>query len=163
MESAPPRTRTSSAGRALLELDPDLGQLLTAERREAAERELRVRVTSFPIGEWDGGRLADADPTHLGLLVVEGVLAREVVLGDTVSTELLGPGDIVRPWHVEGPPELLPVVVRWNALSRLRLGLIDRRAATILARYPEVSAVIIDRMSERAQRLAVTQAISQLN
>src|SRR3954447_16304265 len=151
------------AGRALLQLDPELGQLLTAERRDAAERELRVRITTFPIGEWDGRRLADADPTHLGLLLVEGVLAREVVLGDTVSTELLGPGDIVRPWHVEGPPELLPVVVRWNALSSLRLALIDRRTVTALGRYPEVWAVVVDRLSERAQRLAITQAISQLN
>src|SRR3954449_12683063 len=125
MESAPPRTRTSSAGRSLLELDPELGQLLTTERRDAAERELRVRVTTFPVGEWDGGRLADADPTHLGLLLVEGVLAREIVLSDTVSTELLGPGDVVRPWHIEGPPELLPVSVRWNALATVRLALID--------------------------------------
>src|SRR4051812_6558670 len=161
-----PRTgepTTGGAGRALLQLDPELGQLLTAERRDAAERELRVRITTFPIGEWDGGRLADADPTHLGLLLVEGVLAREIVLDDTVSTELLGPGDIVRPWHLEGPPELLPVVVRWNALSGIRLGLIDRRTATALGRYPEVWVVIVDRLSERAQRLAVTQAISQLN
>ena len=74
-------------------------------------------MSTFPVGEWDGGRLADADPTHLGLLLVDGVLAREVVLGDTVSTELLGPGDIVRPWHIEGPPQLLPVAVRWNALA----------------------------------------------
>lgn len=147
----------------MFELDPELGQLLTDERREAAERELRVRVTTFPVGEWDGARLADADPTHLGLLVAEGVLAREVVLGDTISTELLGPGDIIRPWHIEGPPELLPVGIRWNALSAIRLGLIDRRAAAALGRYPEVSAVIVDRLSERAQRLAVTQAISQLN
>src|SRR4051795_5175641 len=139
------------------------GERPAEDRRVAAERELRVRMTTFPVGEWDGGRLADADPTHLGLLLVEGVLAREVVLGDTVSTELLGPGDIVRPWHVEGPPELLPVVVRWNALSGIRLGLIDRRTATGLGRYPEVWAVIVDRLSERAQRLAVTQAISQLN
>src|SRR4051812_14875237 len=125
---SPPRA--GSAGKSLLELDPELGQLLTPERREAAEREVRVRVTNFPVGEWDGGRLAGADPMHLGLLICEGVLAREVVLGDTVSTELLGPGDILRPWHVEGPPELLPVVVRWNALSALRLALIDRRTVT---------------------------------
>lgn len=147
----------------MLELDPELGVLLSDERREAAQRELRVRVTTFPVGEWDGGRLADADPSHLGLLVAEGVLAREVVLGDTISTELLGPGDVIRPWHVEGPPELLPVSIRWNALSLIRLGLIDRRAAALLGRYPEVSAVIVDRLSERAQRLAITQAISQLN
>jgi CRP/FNR family transcriptional regulator, cyclic AMP receptor protein len=158
---SPPRT--NGAGRSLLELDPELGQLLTPERREAAEREVRVRVTSFAVGEWDGGRLAGADPMHLGLLISEGVLAREVVLGDTVSTELLGPGDILRPWHVDGPPHLLEVTIRWNALSAVRLGLIDRRAAATLCRYPEIGAVILDRVSERAHRLAITQAISQLN
>ena len=163
MEAMPEITRASGSSRSLLELDPQLGQLLSDERRAAAEHELRLRVSAFPTGEWDGGRLVDADPSHLGLLVVDGVLAREVVLGDTVSTELLGPGDIIRPWHLDGPPELLPVIVRWNALSPIRLGLIDRRVASALGRYPEVSAVIVDRLSERAQRLAVTQAISQLN
>src|SRR3954454_8056575 len=164
MPSAGPNVaRASGTGRSLLELDPELGQLLTPERREAAEHELRVRVTTFPVGEWDGSRLADADPMHLGLLIAEGVLAREVVLGDTVSTELLGPGDILRPWHIEGPPELLPVTIRWNALSAIRLALIDRRAAAALGRYPEIGAVIIDRLSERGHRLGVTQAISQLN
>lgn len=158
-----PHPDTAGAGRSLLALDPELGQLLTADRRAAAERDLRVRVITFPVGEWDGARLADADPAHLGLLLVEGVLAREIVLADTVSTELLGPGDVVRPWHIAGPPELLPVSVRWNALATVRLGLIDRRAAAQLSRYPEISAVIVDRLSERAQRLAITQAISQLN
>src|SRR6185436_2323522 len=105
----------------------------------------------------------DADPIHLGLLVADGVLAREVVLGDTVSTELLGAGDIVRPWSVEGPPQLLPVSIRWNALSSVRLALLDRRVASQLGEYPEINAVVIDRLSERAQRLAITQAISQLN
>ena len=155
--------RAAGAGRPLLELDPELGQLLTAERREAAEHELRVRVSTFPVGEWDGGRLTDADPMHIGLLLVDGVLAREVVLGDTVSTELLGPGDVLRPWHIEGPPELLNVAIRWNALSSVRLALIDRRTAALLGRYPEIGAVVIDRLSVRAHRLAVTQAISQLN
>jgi CRP/FNR family cyclic AMP-dependent transcriptional regulator len=155
--------RVGRTGRSLLALDPELGQLLSPERRAAAERELRARVTAFPVGEWDGGRLSDADPSHLGLLVLDGVLAREVVLSDTVSTELLGPGDIVRPWHLEGPPELLPVAIRWNALAHVRMALIDRRLATLLGRYPEIWAVLVDRLSERAQRLTVTQAISQLN
>ena len=163
MRAMESRVPTKGSGRSLLELDPELGQLLPPERREAADRELRVRVTSFAVGEWHGGRLVDADPTHLGLLVAEGVLAREVVLEDTVSVELLGVGDIIRPWNLEARPELLSLTVRWNALSPVRLGLIDRRAAVTLGRYPEISAVIIDRLAERAQRLAVTQAISQLN
>jgi hypothetical protein len=161
MSMASPQAHPGS--RALLEIDPDLGQLLTEERRSAAVHELRVRAISFPIGEWDGSRLAEADPAHLGLLVVEGVVAREVVLDDIVSTELIGPGDFVRPWQIEGPPELLPVSIRWNALSAARFALMDRRVAAQLARYPEVTAVLVDRLSERAQRLAITQAISKLN
>jgi CRP-like cAMP-binding protein len=144
-------------------MDPELGQLLPADRRETAERELLVRVTSLGTGEWDGARLASADPGNVGLLVLEGVMAREVVVGDTVSTELLGAGDVIRPWRLHEDPQLLPIEVRWNALSPVRLAVLDRRFAAQLGRYPEVNAVLIDRLSDRAQRLAVTQAISQLN
>jgi hypothetical protein len=120
-------------------------------------------MSAIDTGEWDASRLEEVDPGHVGLLVVEGVLAREVVLHTTVSTELLGPGDIVRPWRIEGAPQLLPVGVRWNALAPVRVALLDRRVAVQLGGYPEIGAVIVDRLSERAQRLAVTQAISQLN
>jgi CRP/FNR family cyclic AMP-dependent transcriptional regulator len=148
---------------ALLELDPELGQLLSAERFEAAVQELRVRVISLEVGEWDSTRLADADPAHLGLMVLDGVLAREVVLGDTISTELLGAGDIIRPWPIHGPAEFLQLEVRWNVLASVRAALLDRRFATTLGRYPEVNAVIVDRLAERSMRLAIAQAISQLN
>jgi CRP/FNR family cyclic AMP-dependent transcriptional regulator len=156
------RPQKDAAG-SLLELDTELGCLLTPERRRVAERELRVRLTALSTGEWDAGRLDEADPTHYGLLVVDGVLARELVLGGTVSSELLGPGDIVRPWRIEGQPLLLTLSVRWNALSPVRIALLDRRVAAQLGGFPEIGAVIVDRLSERAQRLAVTQAISQLN
>jgi hypothetical protein len=158
----------ASAGSAhphqpLLDLDPDLAQLLDDDRRELARRELLVRVTALPIGEWDGARLAGTDPGNFGLLVIDGVRAREVIVGDTVSTELLGPGDVVRPWQIGTDPQLLQVSVRWNALAKVRLAVLDRRLAAVLAHYPEVNAVLIDRLSERAQRLAVGQAISQLH
>jgi hypothetical protein len=155
--------RRTAGVAALLELDPELGCLLSPERQAVALQELRARVIRVPTGEWDGSRLAEADPAHFGLLLVDGVLAREVVLMDTVSTELLGPGDVMRPWHIEGPPVLLPVQVRWNALSDVRLALIDRAVSAQLGAYPEIGAVIVERLSERAQRLAITQAISQLN
>jgi CRP/FNR family cyclic AMP-dependent transcriptional regulator len=147
----------------LLDLDPELGQLLDEDRLEAARRELTVRVTALGVGEWDGSRLAATGPENVGLLVLDGVMAREVLVGDTVSSELLGPGDIVRPWQLTADIELLRVSVRWNALSKMRLAVLDRRAAALLGQYPEVNAVLIDRLSERAQRLAVGQAISQLH
>jgi hypothetical protein len=146
-----------------LELDPDLGQLLPKDRLAAAKRELLVQVRTLESGPWDVDRLSGASPEHLGLLVLEGVIAREVLVTDTISTELLGPGDVVRPWRVQDVSALLQHSVRWNVLSRSRIALLDRRLGAELGRYPEVGATIIDRVNERALRLAVTQAISQLN
>jgi hypothetical protein len=148
---------------SLLELDSDLGQLLEGERRAAAEAELVVRVHRLPVGEWDAARLAGASAQHVGLLVLDGMLAREVLMADTVSTELLGPGDVVRPWGLQEPVHLLQLDVRWSVLSASRVALLDRRIAAQLTRYPEINAVLLDRVNERAVRLATTQAISQLN
>jgi hypothetical protein len=120
-------------------------------------------VHSLETGPWEADKLAAASPDHIGLLVIDGVIAREVLVSDTVSTELLGPGDVVRPWRVQGTATLLRHTVRWNVLSRSRIALLDRRIAAQLGAFPEVNAAIIDRVNQRALRLAVTQAISQLN
>jgi len=147
----------------LLDLDPDLGQLLEGDRLTAARQELRVVIHTLEAGPWEADKLSGASPEHIGLLVVDGVLAREVLVSDTVSTELLGPGDVVRPWRLADAESLLRHAVRWNVLSRSRIALLDRRFAAQLGGFPEVNAAIIDRVNERALRLAVTQAISQLN
>jgi hypothetical protein len=147
----------------LLDLDPDLGQLLPADRRESAHAQLQVDVHRLPAGPWNAGRLTDTNPEHVGLLLLEGVVSREVVVADTVSTELLGPGDVVRPWAVQEAAPLLQLTVRWNALTESRVAVLDRRFGARLTQFPEVNSVLIDRLNDRAQRLATTQAISQLN
>ena len=91
----------------LLELDPDLGRLLPPERRSEASRGLVVSVQELHDGGRELAALTRSSPSHLGLLVLDGVVAREVVLGDTVSTELLGAGDVIRPWTMEEPAGLL--------------------------------------------------------
>ena len=147
----------------LLELDPDLGQLLDGERLVTAQRELRVSTRTLPAGVWDTKRIGGASPEHIGLLVLEGVIAREVLVADIVSTELLGPGDVVRPWQLDDAAPLLSYVVRWTVLARTSAALLDRRFAADCGRYPEIGAAVVDRVNQRALRLAVTQAISQLN
>jgi len=148
---------------ALLDLDPDLGLLLAPERRATAQHELRVAVHVLDTGPWEVEKLSGTSPEHIGLLVIDGVLAREVLVSDTVSTELLGPGDVIRPWHLHRGDSLLRYAIRWNVLARSQIALLDRRVAAQLATYPEVNAAVLDRVNERALRLAVTQAISQLN
>ena len=154
-------TRTPDTVR-LLEADPDLGALLAPARRNDAERELAVRTHRVPAGPWDVSRLGTTSADHVGLLVLDGVLSRELVVADHVSAELLGPGDIVRPWQTANRASLLPVDALWSVLSPLTVAVLDRRFAADLARYPEVTSVLLDRMGERSIRLATTQAISQL-
>src|SRR3954466_8214290 len=130
----------SSARHLLLDLDPDLGQLLEPERWEPARRALAVRVLALPIGAWDIGKLAGVSPANVGLLVVEGVIARETTVGSTVSTELLGPGDVVRPWALNEDACLVESLTCWNALSPVRMAVMDQLVAVRLGAYPEVTA-----------------------
>src|SRR5215216_2827176 len=146
----------------LLDVDPDLGALLPDDRLDAARRDLDAEVYRLAQGPWSVGG-DDANPEHVGLLLVDGVIAREVVVSDTVSTELLGPGDVVRPWSLNQAPPLLQAEIRWYALTESRVALLDRRVGAQLGRWPEVGVALLDRLNERAHRLAVTQAISQLN
>lgn len=146
----------------LLDADPDLAPQLTGGRREEAQRDLVVRVRRLAVGSWDVGRLATAAADHVGLLVLDGVLAREVVVADHASAELLGPGDVLRPWQDDGVGALLPIDVRWSVLSPTTLAVLDRRVGSELGRWPEITMSLLDRLSERSLRLATTQAISQL-
>jgi CRP/FNR family cyclic AMP-dependent transcriptional regulator len=141
---------------ALADIDPDLVRLLPADRANAARQELRVRVFTLPRGRWP---IEDAvvDATHLGLLVVDGILGRELVADDVTSIELLGPGDEA------AQSELVEAAVSWSALAPTRLAILDRHVAVRLAGYPEIHAALLERCALRARRLAVLQAISHLN
>src|SRR5918999_6066546 len=151
--------RTSDAVR-LLEADPELGALLSPNRRAEAERELVVRTHRLSVGPWDVSRLSGASADHVGLLVLDGVLSRELVAADHVSAELLGPGDLVRPWQASSGAGLLPVQAVWSVLSTVTLAVLDRRFAAEAARYPEITAALFDRLGERSLRLAPTPAVS---
>lgn len=86
----------------------------------------------------------------------------QTVIADQASGELLGPGDLVRPWRLKRHATLLPAEATWSVRSPVILAVLDRRVADEAARYPEITAALLDRLSERSLRLATTQAISQL-
>ena len=75
---------------------------LAADRRAGGPRPSASSSsarTGSSVGPWDVSRLSGASADHVGLLVLDGVLSRELVVADHVSAELLGPGDLVRPWQ----------------------------------------------------------------
>ena len=147
---------------SVLDVDEDLGRWLSAERRAQARGRLVGRLVRLGKGRWDvepsPGR---PGPGLIGLLIVEGFIARELVRDAQVSLELLGPGDLVRPWDEEG--SLLPIATRWNVLSPARLVVLGPEFTVQVSAFPEVGAVLFARMHMRSQRLAESQAISHAN
>src|SRR3954466_9545546 len=134
-----PLSRTPDMVR-LLDVDPDLGSLLSDNRREHAERELVVRTHRLPVGPWDVSRLAGATADHVGLLIIDGILSRELVGAHHVTAALPGPGALVRPWQPTSRTGLLPVDAVWTVLSPLTVAVLDRRFAAEVTRYPEITA-----------------------
>jgi hypothetical protein len=154
-----PATRSAP----LLDLDPDLGRGLAPERLELARQQILVRVGRLRSGPWPLRGAPEGSGSHLGLLVLDGLLARELLADDIASLELLGPGDLVRPWAEPAEGELLDAVVRWSALAETRFAVLDAHLAGRLAAFPEIYAELLDRCTARSRRLAVTQAICQMN
>jgi CRP/FNR family transcriptional regulator, cyclic AMP receptor protein len=153
---------TSRRSVALLDVDPELGDGMTPERFAIARHEIRAVPLLLRRGEWSPGEAGSLNCSQVGLLVLDGVLARELLLEDMVSTELLGPGDFIRPWTDE-EPSLLRQRVRWQVLAEARVAVLGRSFTKALHRYPELSEALTDRALARSQRLATTQAISHLN
>jgi CRP/FNR family cyclic AMP-dependent transcriptional regulator len=147
----------------LLDLDPDLGSHLPPDAVSAARREIAVRIVTRGRGPWRLEKVAATDPRNLGLLVVDGLISREVLADEVTSMELIGPGDVLRPWEESSDVPLLRAGVRWTILTEARLAWLDRDVARRLARHPELYAALMARLAGRARRLAVMQAIPQFN
>lgn len=83
-------------------------------------------------GPWQVARTPPEDGDNVGLLVLAGVIVCELTVADHVSAELLGPGDLLRPWRRADSPPRLASSTDWAVLSPTRLAVIDQRVAAEL-------------------------------
>lgn len=139
--------------------DPDLGRGLDGDRLERARRELVARVVILDEREWHPQRDAAAARGGIGLLVVGGLLVRRVGRDRRFGAELLGPGDLLRPWQDDGEDASLPFETTFTVALRVQLALLDRAFSLRLAPYPEVIGNLVGRALQRARTLAVHLAI----
>jgi hypothetical protein len=146
----------------VLDLDADLGRLLDAEANSRARQRLVVQVATVAKGSWDVSGISSVSASNLGLLLLDGVVAREIALNGTVSTELLGRGDVIRPWSDDGEEPLAGAEVRWNVLSEGRFALLDTAFAGRAAAFPGIGAILLERLEARTRRLALLQAIAHM-
>jgi CRP/FNR family transcriptional regulator, cyclic AMP receptor protein len=146
----------------LLDEDPDLRTGLEAGDAQAAIDHSVVRVAPVSAGHWqppDHKR----DPAAFGVYIVEGVLARNVTVGGRTCAELLGPGDILRPW-VRSASEAASIesTVVWTVTTATAMALLDGAFIRRMAQWPEVISALGDRVMLRTHWLAFHLAVCHM-
>lgn len=146
----------------VLDADPELADDLSEPERAVARGLAVARLERLEAGRWEppGGGAERAG--ELGLLVVDGLLAREVRLYRGYGVELLSKGDLLRPWdHNDGAQAPLPFDSEWMVLQPASLAILDRRFTQAVGRWPELTAALVSRTLRRSRGLATMLAITQ--
>jgi CRP/FNR family transcriptional regulator, cyclic AMP receptor protein len=146
----------------LLDADPELGERLPSGQVEHATHQLVAEVIRVPTGRWDAAGATEQSSSPLGLLILDGLLLRDLDLGRRASTEVLGFGDVLRPWDADSAQSDLPLVARWSVLAPLKLAILDERFLGQAVRYPPIIDALFARASRRHRGLAVRLVINQL-
>ncbi|MCW2984646.1 MAG: Crp/Fnr family transcriptional regulator [Conexibacter sp.] len=146
----------------VLEVDPDLADGLAPDDFTVAQRELVAATVDAPRGAWDLNATWAATNAELGLLILDGVIARDVGVGRRVSLEILGPGDLVRPWPTGRHVASLDVDLRFNVLEPVRFAVLDARFAVQAARWPPVLGQIAGRLMGRASSASLRLLVHQV-
>jgi CRP/FNR family transcriptional regulator, cyclic AMP receptor protein len=122
--------------------------------------EAHAAVEMLGQGIWDEPTKAGPRDGGYGFLVLDGILARRVTLGRFDCTELLGQGDLLRPWTFNTHATASnPSTVTWNVVAPVRIATLDRRFAQSVAPWPEITAALMDRLVQRSRWLAFQLAV----
>jgi hypothetical protein len=145
----------------LLAADPDLAADLSDEEARVAAGQVVVPALTLAVGDEAAlaGRMER--PGLIGLLVVEGLLLREIEVAGTVAAELIGAGDLIHPGDISGS-DLSPLHgrLRWQVLEATELAVLDQRFSMRAARWPQIFGRITLRAVWRTHGLALNLAIS---
>jgi CRP/FNR family transcriptional regulator, cyclic AMP receptor protein len=145
---------------ALLDLDPDLAEGLGEDVAAEAREHFRVTTVRLPAGAWRPAEVVAAASRPFALMVCDGVVVRELDLADTLTADLLGPGDLV---SLEYPREpLLLIGERWHAGADAKIAILDDHVLAGVHVYPALTSALLARSARQAARATEQRAISQL-
>lgn len=147
----------------MLDEDPDLGRGLEGPKRAEVQARAVARLVRLAPGEADVTSLVSAGEDDLGALVLDGLLARNVLLGGRSSIELLGREDLLRPGDDLADPQSLRATVTWTVMQPTRLAVLDQRFARRIAPWlPAIAPVLLERAVRRARLLTLRLSIIEM-
>lgn len=157
-----PLVAREHAGRtvALLDVDAALCAAVPVGDRPIARRVLTATRHELSAGPWEPADLLDGGRAPLGALLLGGVVIQEVVLAGRASAQLLGPGDVLRPWS--SADTALPGFMLWTCAPGAAVVLLDDRFLTAARRWPELFAALHARLSDQLDDAARRTAVCGL-
>jgi CRP/FNR family cyclic AMP-dependent transcriptional regulator len=145
---------------ALLDADPSLAAEISPATRAGAGPACLASVRWLDAGTWQPPAEL-ARPGSLGLLVLDGFLVRHVDVVGRPATELLGPGDLLRPWEPDRT-EPFSSGARWHVLEQCQVALLDERVSAVIGRWPDLVAALVGRAVARSREQTITVAVGQI-
>ena len=142
----------------LLTEDVDLRAAIAPSDQERATAWCVVPALAIPRGRWNAEQMK-VMTDGIGLLVLDGLLIRRVGVDGRFGAELLGTGDLLRPWQGEDVHSTLPHTTGWRVIEPARLAVLDGGVAARLAQYPQLTGALAARALNRARQLALMMAI----
>jgi CRP-like cAMP-binding protein len=143
--------------------DPELLGPLAGDLAASAAQQLVARTQWRDPGPWEplGVDLPREFDGWFGLLVLDGLVVRQLNVGGLRCCELLGPGDILRPWDEDCEAASVESETVWRVLEPTRLALLDAGFARRASRWPSVNAELMHRSHRRSRSLSVLLALTQ--
>jgi CRP/FNR family cyclic AMP-dependent transcriptional regulator len=142
----------------LFDVDEGLASGLDHRMRLVARPMAAARLQELSVGEFELVPLLAQLGRGLGLLVVDGVIALDVQVGDRVASELVGAGDLLAPWVGEDDVVLLASETFTRALVRTRVAVLDEAFADRIRPWPQIHCALLRRAVRRAMELNVHRA-----
>ena len=156
------RSASTTLGRCrVLEEDVELAEAIPAALAERAALELVCATVTLRPGSWDGQLLARPGNT-IGLLVLDGLLMCGLGPQARFGGELLGAGDLLRPWQPHGEASEHPDAAYargWRILESTRIAILDETFSAALASYPQLIGRLAGRALRRSTNVVVNLAI----
>lgn len=146
----------------VLEYDPDLAEFLSDEQLRLAREHVVAELLQYPAGPWTVGPDDFDASASFGLLLIDGLLAREVTVAEYTCAELLGPGDVLQPWLRIGPDQSVATEVDWDVVQPVEAALLDRGFSSSASSWPEIPAAVSRRLMQRSHWLAFHLAVCGL-
>ena len=115
---------------------------------------------AVPAGAWEPLTPDLYGGGSLGFIVIEGLVTRDLWIGERSMTQIFGPGDPVMPWPAVAGS--VPPVAMWNVSEHPTLALLDDQFTAASRRWPSLGSALHRLLVEHGDRAALQAAIAQL-